>query len=443
MKYSKNVDKYRIQISARKYIEVKHEELLLLRQILLHETINSFILHDLFKGLVNSSFSSTTISNRIRKFVEYDILVRIEESFTINHFIQTKYYYKLGENGYQLLTEFFFLDPYSLHSLEEDVQTQCVPTVNEIALSTLANDIYLNSIRSDYNFQYAKFKDHWLSISRNTIGNKIFSNAWVFESETQLIVLILNATIHSSSHMTGIFNNVLNPFARELVQEEKHCIVIFSVTEQFRNVYTNIKTTNTRDIIYALKAWMPYFTQWHPNLEVYVLAFDRVKERIESLLRFVEVEAGYKYLLPRNLRHYLEQKKEEDFLQCFLPINAFSEKNKIGFQTFHFLRYQDDTRNIISIAALEGSVKTHQTIASLEKQLFNKGYSYEKAPIHLIVIYPNQTNQDNDIIHSSYGRNLWITNFQHMNMLANEPIRNLKFNHLVGLQKRKNLLFYL
>ena len=429
---------YRIRKSAKKYIELKHEELYVLQQVDTHEIVTSFILHDLFKALVNSSYSSTSISNRIRKFIEYNILVRKEEEFIINHSTQLRYYYSIGENGYQLLTDFFRFDSYTLPLHEEDVQ---IPSINETVLSTFANDLYLQCKNEGYNLYHSKFKDHWLAYlftRKNEIIVPFLKTSWVFENENQLILLILNAPINNHSGYEKIINNVLNRFAHESTIDEKHFIVIFSIAEHnFR-----IKVPSIRQQIHHIKGNMPSFRTWHSNLEIYTLSFERVKERIMSLLLFVDREAGFKYSLHRKLDGYLQQITDEGFSLHSIPIRTLTAEKKNGFQTFHTLNYLQDTRHIITIAGLEGSVKTFQILAALEKQLFNSGYLYNHAPIHLFVIYPSKVCQDNDVIFSGYSKNIWISDLNQFSIFSKAALKEVTLNQLFGRQLKKNVLFY-
>lgn len=429
----RSLERYRIRKSGKKYIDLKHEELIVLDQLILHGTVTSFILHDLFKVLVNPSFSSTSISNRIRKFVDYNILERIEESFTINNSIQSRYYYKLGENGRNILSEILYIDPFFL---EKEVPSKHLPPHDELLLSSLANDIYLQCKEHYYTFRHSKFKEHWLAYlftRKNKAIASFLETAWVFENENHLILLILNAPISNHSSYEKIFNNVLNQFAKEVAKDDKHCIVIFSIAEHsFR-----LQVPSTKQQIQHIKANMPSFRNWHSNLEVYILSFERVKKRIISLLNFVDRDAGFKYSLPHKVDNYLHQIKEQGFSQQLLPI-----RNKIGPQTFHSLIYLEDIRNIITIPGLEGSVKTFQTLAALETQLFKSSYSYNQAPIHLIVIYPNKDDQYNDVILSRYGRNIWITHLNHVDTFAKASLKEVTLNQVYGWQFRKNVLFY-
>jgi len=401
-------DKYIVSVSKRKRVVLKPREVFILRQILIHEVVPSRVIHDLFRAEFKG-ITTNVISNRIKRFVDTGILVKMEEPITMNHYIHHLAYYKLGNKGLQKLYELSDRNREELEKQRLRIEEKGILNNIELAGTLIVNDVFLKFYSSEDWMVYGKAENHSLLL-KNIHNNKYSMKGnmrptWFFETDIRIMYLVIVPERMRFQKIDGYFLNMYNDLAEDARKVGKELFLIFSCIDNSSSLFATRNIDSVNGNVIHLKANMPSFHDWDPNLHVYVLPASRTAARIFEIFSDYEDDRRMNQL---NLGFYLRKLNVREFKFKEHPIQE-NNSFKIVFEENYVLKYANDLRFVGMIKGNEGSVYTFQRIRTLSKQIQYRNTLSTDVPDSLWVVYPRKQNQREDIILSEWDVNTWLT----------------------------------
>lgn len=435
-------NKYIVHVSKTKKVILKFKEISVLRQVLIHEVVPSRVIHDLFRAFVDNGISSSVISNRLRKFVETDILVKIDEPISFNNTVQNRSYYKLGHRGLGKLFELNKFEGYEYDEICIRNSVKKVPSTTELAASIIANEILVKTYLADEWIDHSKAEHHTLLRNNRSLypllEKKNLLPSWIFEDNDRVICLVINPkTIiwNDLEKALRLYNNL----AKEAESENKEFLLFFSFIDVSLNILHSSKVEDVKEKVLNFKSIFPSFKLWQENLSVYALTATRTADCVYKIIINETLEDNLEDGLPEsmdvhlnniNIREFHHQRIGEEQPQSFV------------FHELHRLWFKEEQRHIAVIFGNEGSVLTFQKINFLSHYLNKNSYRFNRNPISLWVIYQDKQRQKEDILMPFYDIQLWLTNYT---TWENRGIFNFQFpmmDKLIGRNRMKESLYY-
>lgn len=440
MKMNANMDTYKLESKSRKYLVVNREEVSVLRELIKHEIIHSSILHQLWRIKVSREYSKGSLSNRIGKLVEYDVLRREEEKYFFNKNTQSTYYYRIGQEGYELLSIFGFIDSYELFELESRNTMYKIPTNLNTSVSKLVNNIVYKDSHTERNLLYRRFLDHWFyqyPFSKEEITTvSFFENTWVMEDLIQRILVVESFSLEYLENIQVILN-VLNKFAKECEKDDRKFSIIMGRVEEHTVEEGGSKGSVTNNIR-KIKEAIPHFTTWHQNLNILVVPFDRLEKTIERTFGILNERKLSEPNFFERVKNHLDFLTNTTIDTDRLTFHPLAENQTDLFSAVYKLYYKNQLEHLIAVQGHEGSVKTYQKIwSSLSLIRNSRSEEYEKNP-RLVLIYPDGIQQEKDIRPSYFQQCCQKTNFEELYLNPYEFLQHKTYLQLISSRRNQS-----
>lgn len=410
---------YKIEGKFNKFLEIKREEVKALYELYKYEMVSSSLLHQLWKTYVNSEFHRTSISNRIRKFVDFNMLIREQEDFMFNQQIQSSYYYRIGPKGYDLLDYVGLIDIYDWSEITRRNRRLKIPTANALALSDVIQNVVVKNDDPITYIMHSKFQNNWIASYPWTEEEKellsFFETAWVLEGSKQYVLVIGHYPFELLSKIEKIFR-VIYQFSKELVRDERRFFIIFGWKEK-RSREEGGSETQRRHNIQQLKNAIPFCRDWHPNLDVFVVPYERLEEKIQSIFDNSYANVELFSSMEDKLNAHLERLTTDNEGNYDLHYQLVGEEKLRLFHLVYQISYKGQQHHLIAVPGEEGSIKTFQIINLVYIQMLNpKSFEYEKNPC-LVVFYTDENQEVQDFLPSYFRKWGQKISFEKLNFI--------------------------
>ena len=435
-----NMDSYKLESKSKKYLVVNREEVSVLRELIKHEVIHSSILHQLWRIKVSREYSKGSLSNRISKLVEYDVLQREEEKYSFNKNTQSAYYYRVGQEGYQLLYIFGFIDSYELFGLEFSNTMYKIPTNLNTSVSKLVNNIVYKDSHTERNLLYRRFLDHWFYqypfSKEEMITVSFFENTWVMEDLIQRILVVESFSLEYLENIRVILN-VLNKFAKECEKYDRKFSIIMGRVEDHTVEEGGGKGSVTNNIR-KIKEAIPHFTTWHQNLDILVVPFNRLEKTIERTFGILNERKLSQPNFFERVKNHLDILIKTPIDTDRLTLHPLAVNQTNPFISVYKLYYKNELQHLIAVQGHEGSVKTYQeTVWSYYQMQKPRSEEYEKNP-RLVLIYPDEIQQESDIRPSFFQQWCQKTNFEELYLNPYEFLQHKTYLQLISSRRNQS-----
>ncbi len=266
------------------------EDLFIMRQLVIHQTLRSVNIHELFQCQSATERNPNSITNRIGKLRMSGLLVALKEKPIDVRGALFIYHYKLGSRGVDTLVELGELSSeegermkYVLHNI------RVAPTKHKRCVSHVATHSFIRSYKSGLmqGAFHERGSTHPLFTS-SKVQNKgnmpeIIPD-WIFEKESTVACIEMDTGSQSMEVLLMKCKRYIRQ-AKKVQEQGKQLIVIFSVAD---DSVPGDYSANRERRVGAIKEIIPSFLEWPSNLNFYVVSAKRTPPLIERLLGFIE-----------------------------------------------------------------------------------------------------------------------------------------------------------
>lgn len=366
---------------------VVHEyELILLKHLYLHRQLRATSVHEMILFLSKKKIASSNISNRLKKLTDSGVLERMnEEIFDLRgNFV--RYYYKLGQNGLNVLAFIGYVDLERMKNYAQSQYLQRLPSFHNKAASVITNAISIECMKQETPFEFCRGVNHELlgndAFTRMSSNSGLIIPDYVFENAHTNTIVCLE--IDTGKQRTQVINKKIEKYVLHANSEffsTKTVIVVFVVVD---NSVSDSYGTERARRVYSLKANFESALNIPGNMELYAVNSKQALTLIPSLLaQSLQLESI-----------------EQDFI-CEDFMELYSEKHNLYFEKMELSKTASSLFNaayesrigtvkkkIYLMYRVEGALLDYQKSASalsyLENRLSNNEdvtlmYIYESA----------------------------------------------------------------
>lgn len=261
-------------------IELKAEELELIKLIYDLKIINTRNVHIFFKAHSKKPKSKQVISNRINKLINAGIFYRLDDSHISSlEFRPTNFYLRLSVRGLGILRKEGMITEHEFEYAKTAIYAIKIPQPHNEAVNRLVLDIYLKALFNGTSLHSSQVKlnrgEYSLPIleagTRMKEGEIIPD--FVFESNTHFTCLELD----SGNQMLSVLNTKIIRY-KELAEElNKPVTLIFSVG---LGDFNGARNSSRDRRVNSIKELFPYVDELPKGLEVYVIETSRATDLI-------------------------------------------------------------------------------------------------------------------------------------------------------------------
>lgn len=348
----------------RKGIELKQEEVQLLKELAIHRTLDSSDMYTFINALKFRKKRSFT--SRLATLTEKGVLLRYKEVFGLNGGLY-RFRYRLGKKGFQILLNEGHISEKKAEQIYQQILAMKTPKLHNQSVAFIVNTCRVHMIERGY-FDHEHFRGtDDVSIMQEDVKSMIIPD-WVFRRGKRSIFLEVDTGAQRSHMITSKIERYIRR-AKENHNDEH--IVMFSVVDQsvdVAGVLEKISQDRSKRIS-GLKGVMPPFQTLPSNLSIYVAGADRTPEIVFRLLteqfpasahtRNVDIVSWYFRLFNiSNFTHGITQLTKSQIYGRDMDKQLEAEE---------ILSLMNELRHSKKVALLygeEGSVKTYQQVAA-------------------------------------------------------------------------------
>lgn len=387
------------------------EDICMMKQLLIHKSLVSNSIHEIYNSLVPSdskSWNPNSVSNRLLRLRSAGILTVKKESVMGSLFM---YHYRLAKRGLEVLSALHVISKKDAHRLINEVYSLKIPSKHTAGTSILINRTFLNCMKNPLlsNLEHKRGAASPLFVGDDLPKGlkKLIVPDWTFANNN----IVVAVEFDTGKQNIGVLESKCVRYikhARYLTSIGKRLVVVFSSLDE--SIFDNSPSNRYRRLS-SIKEMFPLFTEWNPNsfttdsksgINFYATGAKQTAELVENILsehkpytnRIRERYAldWYRmagYLLSNDYELELADLDEffavrrEKALDCDLVV--LLKKNNIIKKAFSFLYGE------------EGSVITHQRIrANGERIKYVNSVNLLPVPMSLLVCYENSINALDD-----------------------------------------------
>ncbi|WP_028393936.1 replication-relaxation family protein [Bacillus cihuensis] len=391
-----------------KRLELSNREISLLYEIAIHGVVHAQSIHNYLQHFLQKKQHPNTVTNRIRKFVEYGVLIRLQQNVSYTHSVPYRYYYKIGTQGILALVEAELLPEEEYMDLERRLSLLTIPKNHNGALSILA---FQSKLRIEEN----NLPD--VEHGRGVYDERLLINAehgggilpivpdWFFRRGKRVLFLEFDSGVQSHQVINSKIDRYID-YAEDKPEEE--VVIIFSVMDASVQLVVDNKDRSRR--VAALKESMLPVQEWPRNLSIYVLSAERTPKLIYQLL-------SNQNPLPQSIRKWntigwLEELKSSKYFLSLQELNpemvyGISRTELLEAEFIYRLDHFEHYYDVAFIFGEEGAVSTYQRLRSHHIRTTGQSRYGEKID-RIIVIYSEYEQAEADIYGADWT-NVWIS----------------------------------
>lgn len=216
-------------------VHVFEADFVLLQQLLIHGTLSSTDVHEMFTELFEYS-SSNTITNRLMRIRKAGLIAHMKKPVLGNI---TATYYRLDDRGFEVLEGFGLINKKQIESIKRNPKRKSIPTSHSILASTLANKIFIDHKKKsweDLNHMKGSAHPHFGNVLSALHDSKPFESLvipdWVIDYRDTLICLEIDTGSQRKDVIRKKYENYVKEQER-LLKVGKKMIVLFAVVDDF------------------------------------------------------------------------------------------------------------------------------------------------------------------------------------------------------------------
>jgi len=390
------------------------EDLFLMKQLLIHQSMRSPSIHDLLQSLSDTPRNSNGITNRLGRLCAAGIFVQMKEKVLVDGGNLHTYHYRLGSRGVDALVAMDLLNVEEGARIYQMNNRLSVPTRHTKAASSIANQVFLHCYpKFDLStFSHERGASHTLfSNTRNEMHRNLIVPDWVFEDGNRFVCLELDTGTQRKDPISSKFKRYFKR-SEQLLEEGKELIVIFSVADD--SVMVDFSDNRKRRIA-SLKEMIPPFTEWPKNLAFYVVTANRTPSLVERLLSYDEPFSPYERFQyaddwKRKAIHVLRDAFD---LVTLDKDKLFSPRRRLEVDCDLMVSFQPKRggrgKSFAVIYGEEGSVITHQLIRANAKRVATLNESENQPHSSILVCYDVEDSMIEDVYGQAVPCDMWQT----------------------------------
>ena len=434
-----------IKIGPNKKLILKLREFLLLKEIFIHGVMQSRSVHDFIQTLAETPIHSNTISNRLQRLVDTDILSIHKEKLTSKWSSEFRHHYMLGSVGVAILEEEGELTSEEAADVLSSIEQIKIPAVEHVAASIIANEVYLECYYNQdvFDLSHQKADKHeWVTGTKWFQLDWINQPHWVFETDALFICLVINPKIGQvggkSYRGDGIALRYeeVEQFAQS---KEKMFLLVFSILDSSLQLIPEEKLPNVVKRVRDTKLALLSDTKIKGEMEILVLPTSRTATIVSRILTHeltFKTSNDFHELQYFDLEDHIAQLGRGD-ISVERYVSPVSPKNK-NDNDMYTVTQKGRSQHIIVIHGVEGAMYTfYRLVGGIQRISRNRLSKYTS----IWVIYDSPDQPEHDVLISILGIEFWLSDTRtwHEEIHTNKQIpAMLKVNRI----NRKNRLKY-
>lgn len=422
---------YPIDITKEQKVVIKEYELELLEQIWIHRTMQAKSIHLFIQERAGRKLNSNSISNRLHRFVEARILIKMTENVSLTRAKVPKYYYKLGIKGYRILTKLEKLEQgKESFNIYKKSRSSSIPNIHSDAMSILANKIYLECTKGlePNSFQHLRGvegsiikkngKIKWIKEFGLVIPD------WLFLKDGHLIFIEMDT---GSQNQKTILKKIIfySKLKRILLDEGYTISLVFAVLDESIDVVQKNKAENRTKRVASLK---------------YHIA--------SSELDTEDIFAVSAKRVPYLIRKLLDNKEEnqKNFVSNWMNLVEviFSEHSIYGVRKKDIVMELEENVSILEISlknqyqllvaikAKEGEINTFKRVINTMQYASKWNLSNQHSEMIIFVCYEDLNASLNDIFGFKVSVKIYKTDYPSLIDSFNKEKKMPKMIKLIG-----------
>ncbi len=431
-----------IELTPNKKLILKLREYLLLKELLIHKEMQSRSVHDFIQTLGETSIHSNTISNRLQRLVDTDILSIHKEKLTSKWSSKFRHHYKLGSVGVAILEEEGELTSEEAATLL--FEQHKIPAVEHIAASIIANEVYLECYYNQdvFDLSHQKAATHeWVTGTKWFQMDWINQPHWVFETDALFICLVVNPKVGIVGNKAYTNTKIALRYkeVEQFAQSQgKQFILIFSILDRSLQLIPEEKLPNVVKRVRDTKIELLSEARIKGEMEILVLPASRTSTVVSRLLSHeltFRTDSELHELQYFDLEGYIAQLDISDIV-VEKSVAPKSRKSKMIADTYT-ITYQGKRQDIIAIHGVEGAMYTFTRFIGALQRVFNNNSS---AHTSIWIVYDSPDQPEHDVLTSLFGLEFWLSDdwTWHQDIRTNKQIpAMLKVNRINRKSRQK------
>ena len=400
--------------SGNRGIFLYDEDLFLMKQLLIHQSMRSPSIHDLLQSLSASPRNSNGITNRLGRLCAAGILVQSKAKVLVDGGNLHTYHYRLGSRGVDALVTLGLLEEEEGERIYQLNTRLIVPNRHTKAASSIANQVYIHCYPKfdTHSFAHGRGAAHPLfSNTRNILHRNLIVPDWVFEVGNRYVCLELDTGTQRKEPISSKFKRYVQR-SEQLLEEGKELIVVFSVADE--SIMGDFSDNRKRRIA-SLKQMIPSFTEWPTNLTFHVVTASRTPPLVERLLSYAEpysTHERYQYAddWMRKVNQVLHDSYELELLNKDTLFSPRRRREVDCDLLVSFKPKQGGTEKTFAVIyGEEGSVITHHLIRANAKRVSSINESEQQNRFSILVCYDEEDRMLEDVYGQALPCEMWQT----------------------------------
>jgi len=392
-------------------IHIFPEDVLLLKQLLIHQSIRSTSIHEFFGSVEGVERNKDGVTNRLNKLSKAGIVkMKTERIRGGNYFV---YHYRMGIRGISVLVANGDITENDCKRAYETIRKIGIPSFHAIATSIVANRIFVECMDRGLmeKVSHSKGTAHELfgsPLSKGQHDSKGVIPDWVFYDDETVVCIEVDTGTQNGGIMTGKYKRYIN-YGKVLNEIGKKLIVIFSVVDQT----VDNKVSDNRDKrVTSIKNYAPPFSEWSDSEELGIHFYSLSANRTPSLVGRIFTAAEPSEVSERNQYAVDWSEMATKVLRgknSITPIDndaIFNPRRNRRVDCGLLIAIEDvetygkRKRLLAVLYGEEGSIETHQLISANVKRISAVNDTREHAELSLLVCYIESTNAEEDVFGS-------------------------------------------
>ncbi len=380
-------------------VDLKPEELVFFEELLIHRVMTANAVHDFFQATSSHTRSPSAISNRLKRFLDTGLLIRLQEDISPSGYSIYRYYYKLAKRGLRVLEQVGKLTSEEVERLHLQINKLQIPKRHNIGTSTLANNILLEGMKIGFtNFTHSRGVDGkgFNQKERGAIKSyELVIPDWLFSNYNCTICMEVDTGFQQRRVIESKIARYMK-YADSVKESEEEVVLLFSIMDSSLGLSAaDVEDRSKR--VASLKSCVPPTEVWPSNLSIYVVSSERT---VDIVLRLLMGEEPY----PADIRSSVIL-DWYNTLEEYKPIKMVEVENDGRLSEMIVSVMRKGRREKVAILwGEEGSVRTYQQI----KTLFD--YSQKYKNINAIIVLYQTRGQDEFDVFGKPWNNIWLTN---------------------------------
>lgn len=402
-----------IEIAPNKKLVLKLREFLLLKEIFIHGVMQSRSVHDFIQTLAETPIHSNTISNRLQRLVDTNILSIHKEKLTSKWSSEFRHHYMLGSFGVAILEEEGELTSEEAANVLSSIKGVKIPALEHVAASIIANEVYLECYYNQdvYDLSHQKADKHeWVTGTKWFQIDWINQPHWVFETDALFICLVVNPKIGQVGGKSYRGDGIALRYeeVEQFAQSKgKRFVLVFSILDSSLQLIPEEKLSNVVKRVRDTKLALLSNTRIKGEMEVLVLPTSRTATIVSHILTHeltFRTSNDFHELQYFDLEDHIAQSGRRDILveRSVAPVSL---KNKNG-NDMYTVTYKGRSQDIIVIHGVEGAMYTFSClVGGIQRISRNRPSRYTS----IWVIYDSPDQPEHDILISILGIDFWLS----------------------------------